>query len=125
MMTLIDGRFYVDGKEVPIQIGNKEQIKLLKDRQKLMDEGAKIDITTDEFVTYTFVATFECPSCGKKNHIDDDSEYPFNNSDIKDDFIIITKNHNFDINNVSEQWKNKFVFYSKYFLYFHKINCFI
>ena len=84
MMTLIDGRFYVDGKEVPVEIGNKEQIKLLKDRQKLMEEGANIDITTDEFVTYTFVATFECPSCGKKNHIDDDSEYPFNNSDIKD-----------------------------------------
>ena len=84
MMTLTNGKFYVDGKEVPVEIGNKEQIRLLKERQKLIEEGAKINITTDEVITYTFAATFKCPSCGDMNYIDDDSEYPFNNSDIKD-----------------------------------------
>jgi hypothetical protein len=83
-MTLINGRFYIDGKEVPVQIGNKEQIKLLKDRQKLMEEGAKIDIDSGEITTYTISATFQCPSCGRKNYIDDESEYEFDDSDIED-----------------------------------------
>lgn len=84
MMTLTNGRFYVDGKEVPVEIGNKDQIKLLKERQKLMEEGAKIDIDIGEITTYTMSAIFKCPSCGENNYIDDDSEYPFNKSNIKD-----------------------------------------
>ena len=39
------------------------------------------------------------------------------NSTEPDDFIIITRNHKFDINNVSQQWKNKFVFYSPSIVY--------
>ena len=83
-MQLINGKFYVNGMEVPVEIGNKEQIALLKERQKLMEEGAKIDITTDEVITHTIAAIFKCPSCGKTNYIDDDSEYHFDDSDIKD-----------------------------------------
>ena len=84
MMKLINGKFYVDGKEVPVEIGNRQQIALIQERQKLMEEGAKIDIDMEEVTTYTIAATFKCPSCGRHNLIDDDSEYHFDNSDIKD-----------------------------------------
>lgn len=39
------------------------------------------------------------------------------NSSEPENFIIITRNHKFDINNVSDQWKNKFVFYSPSIVY--------
>ena len=88
MMTLINGKFYVDGKEVPVEIGNREQIRLLKEKQGLIESGVKIDVETDEVTTYTIEAKFRCPSCDTNNFIHEDSEYPFNNSDIRDILIL-------------------------------------
>jgi len=71
-MTLINGRFYVNGMEVPVEIGNKEQIALLKERQKTMVEGVDVNVSVDEVRTYTIRLTFHCPSCGRHNLYEDD-----------------------------------------------------
>lgn len=58
-MTVKNGKFFKDDKEVPIEHGNKEQIKLLARVQAYIDEG--------EYPTIREVRKIECVSrcpCG-------------------------------------------------------------
>lgn len=43
-MTLIKGKFYQDGKCVPIEFGNKEQIQLLEKAEALNGDGVVLAI---------------------------------------------------------------------------------
>jgi hypothetical protein len=48
MMTLINGKFYVNGKEVPVEIGNKEQIELIKKAEYMREHGVDIAVDVEE-----------------------------------------------------------------------------
>jgi hypothetical protein len=78
-MMLREGKFYnLEGVEVPLEIGNVDQIKLLKKQLALMErEGAKVTTRVREHITYVAEASFEC-DCGKehtvKGHDDNETE---------------------------------------------------
>jgi len=64
-MTLKDGKFYEGDKVVPLEFGNKDQIKLMSKAKELMGDGILVYITetfslnSDE----TFKISFTC-ICG-------------------------------------------------------------
>jgi transcription elongation factor Elf1 len=66
-MELKGGKFFKDGVEVPIEIGNREQIELLNKRAKLMEKGLPIDVQIHEVTSYTMTAKWTCPHCDKIN----------------------------------------------------------
>lgn len=73
-MELKGGKFFQDGVEVPIEIGNREQIELLNKRAKLMERGLPIDVQINEVTSYTLSLKWACPHCDKINvHREDDS----------------------------------------------------
>lgn len=45
-MTLIGGKFYKDGQNIPIEFGNKEQIQLLEKAAALNGDGVAIAIVS-------------------------------------------------------------------------------
>jgi hypothetical protein len=88
-MELKNGKFYKDGKEVPIEIGNKEQIKLLRNALKDLDKGVEIDLRIDEIVKYTTSFSYTCPCCFTKNNEDvfeDEDDEP-SNGEIDDEIL--------------------------------------
>lgn len=70
-MTLTNGKFYVDGKEVPVEIGNKEQIELIKKAEYMREHGVDIAVDVEEKKCYTIRANYICPSCNKRNYLQD------------------------------------------------------
>ena len=73
-MELKGGKFFQDGVEVPIEIGNREQIELLNKRAKLMEIGLPIDVQINEITSYTLSLKWTCPHCDKINvHWEDDA----------------------------------------------------
>lgn len=52
MMKLYKGKFYKNGKVVPIEIGNIEQINILQELEslyeQLIEDGIEIDVEEDE-----------------------------------------------------------------------------
>jgi len=48
MITLKHGKFFKDGEPMPLEFGNKEQIKILERVERLKTEGEEID---QEFIT--------------------------------------------------------------------------
>jgi hypothetical protein len=72
-MKLIDGKFYENGEEVPLEIGNWAQINLLKEKAKQLEKGTKVDVIIKS--TYRLSVEFECPLCCKVNTIEDAEEY--------------------------------------------------
>lgn len=78
-MKIIDGKFYDEkGNEVPLEFGNLEQIKLLKEyesRISELNEGLELDV--DFETTYTASVKIVCV-CGKniffENEADDDED---------------------------------------------------
>jgi transcription elongation factor Elf1 len=84
-MELKGGKFFNNGVEVPIEIGNREQIELLNKRAKLMEKGLPIDVQIREVTWYTMTAKWTCPHCDKINVCSDDDsqEDEYDNEDIQ------------------------------------------
>ena len=71
-LKIIDGKFYRDGVEVKPEFGNREQIKLLQDIEKLKNDKAILAVIDSEEITlYKPSLRFKCPSCNKNNFQDD------------------------------------------------------
>ena len=95
-MELINGKFYQDGNEVPLEIGNREQIRLLKRQleylQGIEDEFGEIFTVEVEFsaeliCTAEITAKFEC-ECGKNislREIKDDVDSHYDDYDAASD----------------------------------------
>jgi hypothetical protein len=81
-MKLIDGKFYKNGEEVPLEIGNWEQINLLQEKAKQLEKGSKINVIIKN--TYKLSVEFECPICSRLNTIEDADEYEDFEPDDKD-----------------------------------------
>ena len=68
-MIIRDGKFYRDGVPVPLEFGNIEQIKLMKDYQNRIDsfsgEGLEVEV---EYEVRAYV-NFECV-CGNRLEIE-------------------------------------------------------
>ncbi len=71
ILILKDGKFYRNGIEEPIEIGNREQIDLLKKQEllinQLTNDGVDCDIDEEEIIIYTI--SIKC-ICGRKNTIE-------------------------------------------------------
>ena len=87
-MELRNGKFFKDGVEVKLEIGNWEQIRLLKEAASLMERKtipAKLvngEITT---IMYHPKIVYHCPfcNCEKEHEFDDESdEYEYKSSDV-------------------------------------------
>lgn len=105
-MELINGKFYKDEKEVPLEIGNKEQIKLLRAElayQEELEEEFGTKFTTNvkfnvELHTTAFIEImFKC-KCGKSIKLsrekDDVSNYYDSvdaEIDLTDEFLQLEK----------------------------------
>ena len=87
MLTLKNGKVYQDGKEVPIEIGNKEQIALIRKIEKEIEKGIKLNVNINEKTTYELSYSFTCPCCGNRKSKEcfyNDFEDEPDNEDIKD-----------------------------------------
>lgn len=71
-LKLIQGKFYIDSKEVPLQFGNADQIKLIKKSLQIAEEGAPIDFGVNESTTYTISAYYTCPVCNRASRKESD-----------------------------------------------------
>jgi hypothetical protein len=84
-MILINGKFYKDNVEVPIEIGNIEQIALLKKIEKEKEDGINISVSISEITNYQLSFLWTCPICNYKNYEEYDFEdHDPNDEDIKD-----------------------------------------
>jgi hypothetical protein len=66
MMTIKNGKFFKDGVQVPIEHGNKEQIKLMKQVEEMTLWGFTPEIT----IVKSLEMHFKC-ICGAFNHFND------------------------------------------------------
>jgi predicted nucleic acid-binding Zn ribbon protein len=72
-MTLRDGKFYNGGQVVPLEFGNKEQIRLIQEAEKaltaLSGDGLIVEPNIEEEITYSASYYFKCV-CGNRveNH---------------------------------------------------------
>lgn len=62
-MILKKGKFYLDGKEVPLQFGNRLQIELIQKALHDAENGAHVDLRVNEVTTWTISARYTCPIC--------------------------------------------------------------
>lgn len=64
ILIIKDGKFFKDGVEQPVEIGNPEQIALLKRyeaiAESLNNEGLEVDIDQEEVIRYTLTAKCIC-----------------------------------------------------------------
>lgn len=74
ILTLRDGKFWRNGQIEPPEIGNTEQIELLKKQysyfEKLKESG--LELSYDIEITYTAHSQFNC-QCGKQIFLESDS----------------------------------------------------
>ncbi len=87
MLELKNGKFYQDGKQVPIEIGNKEQIDLIRKLEKEIDNGIRLNVNINEKTTYEMSYSFTCPCCGQRKSKEcfyNDFEDEPDKDDIKD-----------------------------------------
>ena len=71
-LTLLNGKFYRDGQEVPLKVGDPEQIALLQaaikeEEAKEFSNSIQGTVYSEEIVTYYPVLDFTCPKCKHKN----------------------------------------------------------
>jgi hypothetical protein len=64
-MILKKGKFYHDGKEVPLQFGNRLQIQLIQKALHDAENGAPVDIRVNEVTTWIISAQYTCPICNQ------------------------------------------------------------
>jgi hypothetical protein len=87
-LTYQNGKFYREGKEVPPEFGNPEQIALLKKIQSQMENGVEASIFIEDFSEYEIHCRFQCPKCFIPNYHKSErfEEYHPTKEDI-DDFL--------------------------------------
>lgn len=66
MMTIKNGKFFKDGVQVPIEHGNKEQIKILNKIREMSEDGFTPDIRVRKIISMGFRCI-----CGSGNDFDD------------------------------------------------------
>lgn len=71
-LILLNGKFYKDGQEVPLKVGDPEQIALLQaaikeEERKELENFIQGTVYSEEIVTYYPVLDFTCPKCKHKN----------------------------------------------------------
>jgi len=89
-LILLNGKFYRDGQEEPLKVGDPEQIALLQaaikeEEKKELENFVQGTVYSEEIVTYYPVLEFTCPKCKTKNkvHYDEEaSEWEAEGSDI-------------------------------------------
>jgi len=66
-MTLLNGKFYKDGEVVPVEFGNNEQIKLIRDQEKRIEmfNGDGLEVDVEHEIEVTAYTHFKC-ICGKQ-----------------------------------------------------------
>jgi hypothetical protein len=69
-LTYQNGKFYREGKEVPPEFGNPEQIALLKKIQFQMENGVPVSVEIEEYSEYEIWCSFKCPKCFSENHFE-------------------------------------------------------
>lgn len=74
-MILRDGKFYVDGKEVPLEIGNRMQIELVRKALSDAENGSPVEVNLNEKITYNMSMSWRCCACLKLNVDKDWNEY--------------------------------------------------
>jgi hypothetical protein len=82
-MILNNGKFYKDNVEVPVEIGNIEQIALLKKIEKEKENGINISVSISETTTYQLSFLWTCPVCNHKIY----DEYDFEDNEPDNDDI--------------------------------------
>lgn len=74
-LTLKDGKFFEDGRPVPIQFGNKEQIELMNKELHIMqafkDEECHVKPQVEEVTQFVAYVNYIC-SCGKRLRFESD-----------------------------------------------------
>lgn len=84
-LTLKDGKFYRGGTEVKAEFGNKEQIALLNQVRKRLENGVTLGkLAHEEVKCYIPTVRFNCLSCGKLSVFKLDSEPTEFKSDLTD-----------------------------------------
>jgi transcription elongation factor Elf1 len=78
-LILLNGKFYRDGQEEPLKVGDPEQIALLQaaikeEERKELENFVQGTIYSEEIVTYYPVLEFTCPKCKTKNKVEYDDE---------------------------------------------------
>ena len=71
-MKLIKGKFYEGDKELPVEFGNKEQIKLMNDQLSLVNalNGDGLEVEPEIETVYRVSVSFTCP-CGANAYAND------------------------------------------------------
>jgi hypothetical protein len=86
MITIKDGKFYQDGKEVKPEFGNWQQIRALQAALRESNlESCSGTVVSEEVSQYYPIIVFKCPLCNTQNrqHFEDDvDEYHIDNSDV-------------------------------------------
>lgn len=77
-LILVNGKFYRDGQEVPLKVGDPEQIALLQtaikeEEKKELENSVQGTVYSEEIVTYYPVLKFTCPKCNTKNKVEYDN----------------------------------------------------
>ncbi len=91
-MRLTNGKFYDGDKEVPLEFGNREQIELLKTAMAEAEKGHKVNVNTNEKVTYKLSMDWKCCKCFKLNVDEDYDEYQEYEPDFDDIKLYIEYN---------------------------------
>ena len=118
-MILRDGKFYENGKEVPPQIGNVEQIRLLKEAERKANaKKVEARLYSEEITQYYGVVKFKCPSCDHDNTVeffeDEPLEWNVDNGDV-DQYECECSNCNLDfIVNADKENKGNMKIYLTY-----------
>jgi len=60
-LILKNGSFYRDGEKVPLEFGNKEQIKMLKKIKELSGDGVLAKVDEDELISLEYVCLCGTP----------------------------------------------------------------
>jgi hypothetical protein len=85
-MELRNGKFFKDGVEIKPEIGNLEQIRLLKEAAgKMEGEIIPAKLRNEEITTYYPKIVYDCPfcNCEQEYEFDDETEESeYNSSDV-------------------------------------------
>lgn len=86
-LILKEGKFFRGAEIVPLEFGNWEQIKLIKEKQERLSaingEGMPVDVWVEEITTYQAQTDFRCIQCDKFVYIESEVD----NEDDKDSLL--------------------------------------
>jgi transposase-like protein len=71
-LRLKDGKFYRGNEEVKPEFGNKEQIALIREAERIETMSVVMaKFESEEIITYQGVISFKCPVCQTDNRLKD------------------------------------------------------